>query len=82
MIGRKRNSSRTKSTARQSTEGARWEDFAILFRMNAQSRLLETHLRELHIPYRIIGGKSFFDRREVKDLLAYASCILNTDDDV
>ncbi len=67
---------------RQTTEGACWEDFAILFRMNAQARLLETHLRELHIPYRIIGGKSFFDRREVQDLLAYASCILNTDDDV
>jgi DNA helicase-2/ATP-dependent DNA helicase PcrA len=66
----------------QMPDGARWEDFAILFRMNAQSRLLETNLRELHIPYRIIGGKSFFDRREIKDLLAYASCILNTDDDV
>ena len=50
--------------------------------MNAQSRLLETNLRQLNIPYRIIGGKSFFDRREVKDLLAYANCLLNTDDDV
>ncbi len=67
---------------RQVTEGAAFEDFAVLFRMNAQSRLLETNLRELHIPYKIIGGKSFFDRREIKDLLAYASCILNTDDDV
>jgi len=67
---------------RQVTDGAKWEDFAVLFRMNAQSRLIETNLRELHIPYRIIGGKSFFDRREIKDLLAYASCILNTDDDV
>lgn len=67
---------------RQGAESAAWEDFAVLFRMNAQSRLIETNLRELHIPYRIIGGKSFFDRREIKDLLAYASCILNTDDDV
>ena len=50
--------------------------------MNAQSRLLEQNLRQLQIPYRLIGGKSFFDRREVKDLLAYASCLLNTDDDV
>jgi superfamily I DNA/RNA helicase len=58
------------------------EEFAVLFRMNAQSRLLETNLRARKIPYRIIGGKSFFDRREVKDLLAYASCLLNTDDDV
>ncbi len=67
---------------RQVTDGAKFEDFAVLFRMNAQSRLVETNLRELHIPYRIIGGKSFFDRREIKDLLAYASCMLNTDDDV
>jgi superfamily I DNA/RNA helicase len=50
--------------------------------MNAQSRLIETNLRQLKIPYRIIGGKSFFDRREVKDLLAYASVLLKTDDDV
>ena len=63
-------------------ESASHEDFAILFRMNAQSRLLETNLRQLNIPYRIIGGKSFFDRREVKDLLAYANCLVNTDDDV
>lgn len=67
---------------RQVTEAGKWEDFAILFRMNAQSRLIETNLRQLKIPYRIIGGKSFFDRREVKDLLAYASVLLNTDDDV
>ncbi len=64
------------------TENATHEDFAILFRMNAQSRLLETHLRELHIPYRVVGGKSFFDAREIKDLLAYASVLLNADDDV
>jgi len=63
------------------TENAAQEDFAILFRMNAQSRLLETHLRELHIPYRVVGGKSFFDAREIKDLLAYASVLINADDD-
>ena len=67
---------------RQNTEGAKWDDFAVLFRMNAQSRLIEQHLRQFRIPYRLIGGKSFFDRREVKDVLAYASCMLNTDDDV
>jgi len=60
----------------------KWEDFAVLFRMNAQSRILEESFRELKIPYRIIGGKSFFDRREVKDLLGYASVLLNPDDDV
>ena len=67
---------------RMLTENAKHEDFAILFRMNAQSRLLETHLRELRIPYRVVGGKSFFDAREIKDLLAYASVLVNADDDV
>ena len=67
---------------RATLESAKHEDFAILFRMNAQSRLIETNLRQLQIPYRVIGGKSFFDRREVKDLLAYGNCLVNTDDDV
>ena len=67
---------------RQVTEHANWEDFAVLFRMNAQSRLIEQNLRQLRIPYRIVGGKSFFDRGEVKDVLAYASVLLNSDDDV
>ncbi len=58
-----------------------WESFAVLFRMNAQSRLLEENLRRLQIPYRIVGGKSFFDRREVKDLIAYLSVLVNPDDD-
>ncbi len=58
-----------------------WESFAVLFRMNAQSRILEENLRRLHIPYRIVGGKSFFDRREVKDLLAYMSVLVNPGDD-
>jgi superfamily I DNA/RNA helicase len=63
------------------TDGDTWENFAVLFRMNAQSRLLEENLRRLHIPYRIVGGKSFFDRREIKDLLAYMSLLVNPDDD-
>ncbi|MDB6171284.1 MAG: UvrD/REP helicase [Chthoniobacteraceae bacterium] len=64
------------------TEPAKAEDFAVLYRMNAQSRSIEHNLRELHIPYRVVGGKSFFDAREIKDFLAYASCLLNTEDDV
>ena len=72
----------TEISQRLVNEGLKHEDFAILFRMNAQSRLLETNLRQLKIPYRVIGGKSFFDRREVKELLAYAQCLVNTDDDV
>ncbi len=64
------------------TEAAKHEDFAVLYRMNAQSRSIEHNLRELRIPYHVVGGKSFFDAREIKDFLAYASCLLNTDDDV
>ena len=58
-----------------------WERFAVLFRMNAQSRVLEENFRRLQIPYRIVGGKSFFDRREVKDVLAYMSVLVNPDSD-
>jgi DNA helicase-2/ATP-dependent DNA helicase PcrA len=59
-----------------------WRRFAIIFRMNAQSRLFEEQLRRLQIPYRIIGGRSFFERREVKDLLAYLASLANPHDDL
>ncbi len=59
-----------------------WEDFAVLFRMNSQSRVLEQSLREHKIPYRLIGGQSFFDRREIKDLLAYLTVFCNPHDDI
>ncbi len=59
-----------------------WEDFAVLFRANAQSRPLEMALRERHIPYRMIGSKSFFDRREVKDLISYLQMMDNPDADL
>ena len=67
---------------RKVSETLEYDHFAILFRMNAQSRLLEEALRERQIPYKLVGGKSFFDRREVKDVLAYAAVTLNADDDV
>jgi DNA helicase-2/ATP-dependent DNA helicase PcrA len=66
----------------QLSEGCSWTEFAVIFRMNAQSRLLEAVLRRLQIPYRIVGGRSFFERREVKDLLAYLACIANPQDEV
>jgi superfamily I DNA/RNA helicase len=50
--------------------------------MNAQSRLVEENLRRLQVPYRVVGGHSFFERREVKDLLAYLACLANPEDDV
>ncbi len=59
-----------------------WEHFAILFRTNLQSRLFEEALREKKIPYRMIGGMSFFDRREIKDLLGYLTMLVSPDDDI
>lgn len=67
------------SRAREKTP---WESFAILFRANAQSRSLEMALRERHIPYRMVGTKSFFDRREVKDLISYLQIMDNPDADL
>jgi len=66
---------------RSFAEGLPWEAFAVLYRMNAQSRLLEENLRRLQIPYRLVGGKSFFDSREIKDVLAYFSVLVNPEDD-
>jgi DNA helicase II / ATP-dependent DNA helicase PcrA len=66
----------------QLADESRWGEFGVIFRMNAQSRLIEENLRRLHIPYRVVGGRSFFERREVKDLLAYLSCLVNPQDDI
>ena len=61
--------------------GGSYDDFAILYRTNAQSRLLEESLRKRNIPYRIYGGLSFYQRKEVKDAVAYLRLSLNPDDD-
>ncbi|MDE6512890.1 MAG: UvrD-helicase domain-containing protein [Muribaculaceae bacterium] len=58
-----------------------FEDYAILYRTNAQSRVLEESLRKRNIPYRIYGGLSFYQRQEVKDALAYFRLSMNVDDD-
>lgn len=60
---------------------ADFKDFAILYRGNHQSRLFEKLLRENNIPYKISGGTSFFERSEVKDILAYLRLIANSTDD-
>lgn len=57
------------------------EDVAILYRTNAQSRVFEEALKNFRIPYRIFGGLSFYDRKEVKDLIGYLRLIVNTNDD-
>jgi len=59
----------------------RWKDFAVLYRSNHQSRVLEQALRNLKIPYTISGGQSFFDKAEVRDILAYLRLLANDDDD-
>lgn len=61
--------------------GDRYEDFAILYRTNAQSRVLEEALRKRNIPYRIYGGTAFYQRKEIKDAVAYLRLSVNPDDD-
>ena len=58
----------------------RYDDFAILYRTNAQSRSFEDALRKSNIPYRVIGGMSFYQRREIKDVLAYLRLLVNPND--
>lgn len=56
-------------------------DFAILYRTNSQSRSLEEALRKLGIPYKIVGGLSFYQRKEIKDLMAYMRLVVNREDE-
>lgn len=58
-----------------------YKDFAILYRTNAQSRIFEESLRKMNIPYKIYGGVSFFQRKEIKDILAYFKLVVNPADD-
>lgn len=60
---------------------AQWKDFAVLYRSNQQARVLEQSLRNLRIPYTVSGGQSFFDKAEVRDILAYLRLVANDDDD-
>lgn len=60
---------------------ARWSDYAVLYRGNHQARVFEQALRSLRIPYEISGGSSFFERTEVRDLVAYLRLLANPEDD-
>jgi len=62
--------------------GRRFSEHAILYRTNAQSRVIEEVLIKSDIPYQIVGGVRFYDRKEIKDLLAYLRLISNPDDDI
>ena len=65
----------------KSKEGSEFSDFAILYRTNAQSRSFEEEMRRQHIPYRIFGGMSFYQRKEIKDVIAYFRLVANPDDE-
>ncbi|MDG5799682.1 3'-5' exonuclease [Marinilabiliaceae bacterium ANBcel2] len=65
---------------RQSETGCSFADFAILYRTNAQSRIFEEAFRKASLPYKIYGGLSFYQRKEIKDLLAYLRVVVNPSD--
>ncbi len=57
-------------------------DFAIIYRTHAQSRLFEEYLRQARLPYKVVGGLRFFDRKEIKDVMAYLRLVYNTSDSI
>lgn len=63
-------------------EGRKYSDFAVLYRMNAQSNAIESAFAKSGIPYRVIGGMRFYDRKEIKDIVAYLHVVNNTSDDL
>ena len=63
-------------------EDKKYSDFAILYRTNAQSRIFEESFRRKGIPYKIVGGTRFYDRKEIKDILAYLKVLINPQDDI
>ena len=64
------------------TEHYNYSDFAVLYRMNSQSRSIEDILRREDIPYKIVGGLKFYERKEIKDIIAYLRLIQNTSDNL
>ena len=72
------------SSARQAneSEGTDWRDMAVLYRTNAQSRVLEEAFMRVGVPYKVVGGTRFYDRREVKDAMAYLRTVVNPADEV
>ncbi|PTM57491.1 DNA helicase PcrA [Desmospora activa] len=63
-------------------EGRPYDDFAVLYRTNAQSRVVEEVFLKSNIPYQMVGGLKFYDRKEIKDVLAYLRLVVNPDDDL
>ncbi len=65
-----------------STDGFKWSDMAVFYRTNASSRVVEEQLVRVGVPYKVVGGTKFYDRKEVKDVLAYLRAVVNPDDEV
>jgi superfamily I DNA/RNA helicase len=63
-------------------DGRRWGDLAVFYRTNAQSRIIEEGLMRAGVPYKVVGGTRFYDRREIKDALAYVRAVVNPVDEV
>ena len=72
------------STARQlhDDHASNWRELAVLYRTNAQSRVVEEAMMRLGVPYKVVGGTRFYDRREVKDAMAYLRAVVNPADEV
>ena len=64
------------------TTRANWRDIAVLYRTNAQSRVVEEAMMRLGVPYKVVGGTRFYDRREIKDAMAYLRAVVNPADEV
>ena len=66
----------------KSSDGLRWGDMAVFYRTNASSRVIEEQLVRVGIPYKVVGGTKFYDRREIKDVIAYVRVLTNLSDEV
>ena len=66
----------------RSDQGLRWGDVAVFYRTNAQSAALEGAMVHAEVPYKVVGGTKFYDRREVKDVMAYLKVLVNPDDEI
>jgi DNA helicase II / ATP-dependent DNA helicase PcrA len=64
------------------TEGINWREIAVLYRTNAQSRVIEEALMRSGVPYKVVGGTRYYDRREIRDAMAYLRAVVNPSDEV
>lgn len=68
--------------AKCAAKNAKWKDFCILYRVNAQSRPFEEELRVRNVPYTVVGGFEFYERKEIKDVMAYLNLFVNPSDEI